>query len=117
MVAEIRTAAATERRRQTRIAQICAEYDQPQIQVNGQTLDLEAHAIEENWTAEQTELAALRASRPRGPSIHSRGHEQDCTLEALQGAMVIRAGARLDHRRTVRRRPCRSACPPGSAPA
>lgn len=62
-----------------------------------------AQAIADGWTPEKAELAALKAGlangvRPFNPAIVVRGHEKDCTLEALQGALLLRAGVALDSR-------------------
>ncbi len=78
------------------IRKICAKYDNPTIEVDGEKLDLEAHAIEQNWTADKTELHALRDGRKKGPAIHAHSHDGDATLQAMQGAMLLRAGLRLD---------------------
>lgn len=60
---------------------------------------LKAHAIGSgDWTADAVELQLLRASRASAPAVHSTGHDQACTLQALQGAMVLRAGLALDHK-------------------
>lgn len=88
LVAEQRKLAAAEKRRVVAIAKLCG----------GKHDELEAQAIEEGWDETKTELMVLRAERPKGPGIHSRGQEQDATLEAYQGAMVLRAGLALDHR-------------------
>lgn len=52
---------AAERRRIAKITEVCA----------GQHAEIEAQAIEQGWTEQQTELAVLRASRPQAPAIHS----------------------------------------------
>ena len=96
--AELRAAAAAETSRINSIRQFCAANDNPQVEIEaGQPeVDLAEYAIRENLTAERTELLALRAARPAAPSVHSRSHEGDCTLEAMQGAMVLAAGVDLD---------------------
>ena len=94
-----REAAAAEAKRQADITRIVAKGEVKEFTAaDKSTTDLTAHAIGENWTAEQTELYVLRASRPAGPAIISRSHERDCSIEAMQGAMILRAGGRLDHR-------------------
>lgn len=97
----MRQRSAAELVRQDAITAIAAQYGNPQIEVEekGQkkTVGLAAHAIVSKWTRDQTELAALRASRPVGPAVITHGKEKDCTLQALQGAMLLRAGRRLDH--------------------
>jgi hypothetical protein len=59
-------------------------------------------AMRDDWTAEKTrlvfELEAERASRPQAAMVGGvHGHDTDCTLEAMQGAMILRAGVQLDH--------------------
>lgn len=99
--AELRASAATELRRQAAIRGLCAQHGGPSftLEANGQRsqVPLEAHAVAENWDVQRTELEILRASRPTGPAIHSRSHDRDATLQALQGAMILRANGRLDH--------------------
>lgn len=56
---DIRVEAATETERITAIRRAC----------NGEHGEIKARAIREGWTEQQTELAVLRASRPRGPYI------------------------------------------------
>lgn len=58
------------------------------------TANLVQHAIAESLTLDQAELIAVRAARP-GPGVGLivRGHERDCTMQALQGAMILRAGS------------------------
>ena len=57
-------------------------------------------AIKGGWSAEKAELEMLkRKERETGaPAQHSKSHEGTCTLQALQGAMILRAGGTLDHR-------------------
>lgn len=63
---------------------------------------LAAQAIREGWTAEKTELTALKAGlagnsvRPFNPAIVV--NDKAATVEALQAALVLRAGGKLDHR-------------------
>lgn len=59
-VDQLRAQWAAERRRISRITEICG----------GQHPDIEAQAVEEGWDATQTELAVLRAARPKTPPIH-----------------------------------------------
>ena len=62
-----------------------------------QKVGLLVHALASGWDANRTELERLRAERGSGPGLISRDHDRDCTVEALQGAMILRAGGRLDH--------------------
>jgi len=94
--AEMRLAAANETARQNSITRFCRDQGNPQVEIEaGQPVDLAEYAIRENLTAERTELLALRAARPAAAAVHSRSHESDCTLEAMQGAMVLSAGLDL----------------------
>ncbi len=97
ITAQMRTQAADELTRQNRIGEICAQYDNPTMTVNNEEQSIQAIAIREGWDESRTELESLRASRPQGPAMHSRNHDRDCTLEAMQGALMLRAGVALDH--------------------
>lgn len=62
-----------EHRRIMKITEICA----------GEFPEIQTQAVEEGWDATQTELAVLRASRPKAPPIHaSRGVASARVLEA-----------------------------------
>ena len=78
------------------IDRVCAQFDSPKIEVDGEEKELAAHAKANKWSAERTELEALRASRSRHAAIHSRSHDTDCSLEAMQAAQLLRAGVALD---------------------
>jgi phage head maturation protease len=58
---QIREQAAAETERITAIRNVCA----------GRFGDIEARAIREGWDRQRAELEVLRASRPRGPFIHT----------------------------------------------
>jgi len=61
-----RAEAAAEVRRQNEIRARCAKFvGLDKVQVDGKNVDLVAHAIEHGWTADQTELCAMRADRGR----------------------------------------------------
>lgn len=94
-VKKYRAEIAAENNRVKSIQKICAEYDGVKFKANGTEVDLAAHAIAEGWDADKTELYALRKSRPAA-AIHSRSHDADCNIQALQGAMILRAGYDLD---------------------
>lgn len=89
----------TEQVRIDGITRICAQFQNPKFKVNGQEVDLRAHAIQEGWDHMRTELEARREARPAAPAGHAHSHEGTCTLEALQGAMLLRAGMTLDNPR------------------
>ena len=102
VAAELRRQAAAELRRQADVRRICAAANNPTIEVteNGQArrVELLAHATEHGWDATRTELEALRSARAQAPAVISRSHDRDCTLQALQGSMILRARrGRLDH--------------------
>ncbi len=95
-IADMTAAAAAETERIRRIGVVCARYGDPTFQVQGEEVSLAAHAIGENWTLERTELEALRESRPKAPAGHSHSHDSRCSRQALEGALILRAGRRLD---------------------
>ena len=84
-----RKARADESRRVDGIVKACA----------GKHSDIEAKAIEEGWTVDATELHILRAERATvtNPNNGGRNDAGGIKLQAMQGAMVLRAGGRLDH--------------------
>jgi hypothetical protein len=95
--ARLRAAQAAETIRCDQVRQLCAGAGGPRITVNRRELPLEAHAIAEGWTRERTELEILRRQRETaGPFLRASSHEQHCSLQALQGAMILRARGRLD---------------------
>lgn len=62
-----RAQAAAEVRRMAAISKICANRHS----------DIEATAIEEGWTADKTELAVVRAERPKAPAVVGSGFHAD----------------------------------------
>lgn len=99
--AEYRREIAAEEKRVADLRRIMAGGESLQFSITeaGQTrqVPLLAHAIASGWDANRTELERLRIDRGTGPAVISRSHERDCTVEALQGAMILRARGRLDH--------------------
>jgi len=93
---EYRRQIAAEDARIAGVRRVCASGPDLQIAVGTRRVNLQAHAIEQGWTVERTELEVLRASRVTGPAVHVRSHDRDCTVQALEGAMILRAGGRLD---------------------
>ncbi len=95
-----RAAIVAENRRVREIQRIAAAH--PHVTFRAAPTDPEVpladHAIQAGWTADQTELYALRAARA-APAVHSRSHDRDCTLAALQGAMLLRGRVALDNPR------------------
>jgi len=76
-VAEMRAAAAAEAKRIAAVRKVC----------NNEFPDIEAQAIEEGWDEAKTELAVLRATRPKAPAIHA--------TPAVPSARVLEAAAFL----------------------
>lgn len=83
---------AREAERVNTISRICAQYDHPTIEVDGERVDLEAHAIREGWETEGLELRAMRAARPhQGPAIH-HGATGAPSATHIEAALLVRAG-------------------------
>lgn len=100
-VTAIRAQAAAEVQRIADVRRVCAAAGDPEVTVtvNGQQrrVNLTAHAIAQGWDTQRVELQIYRHERGTGPAVISRGRDQSCTVQALQGAMILRAGGRLDH--------------------
>ena len=77
---DIRAAAAAETERINAIRAACG----------GRHGDIEARAIREGWDAQRTELEVLRASRPRGPAIHTTAIVP--TQHVIEAAILARMG-------------------------
>jgi len=62
--------------------------------------EIVAQAIKENWDATKTELHLLRANRETAPAaaVHVHGKEKDGTIQAMQGALMLRAGVSFEDR-------------------
>lgn len=68
--------------------------------------EIAATAIREGWSVDKAEVTAMKAALPKVNAVNpnvpqaaiSRSHEKDCTRDALQAAMILRAGGRLDSR-------------------
>ena len=95
-VSAIREAAVAETNRVAAIQSVCKGHEA-----------IAAQAIAEGWTPEKAELAAMKASLPKGvaaftqgsvPNVIVRDRERDCSRDVLQGAMILRAGLPLDHK-------------------
>jgi hypothetical protein len=56
----------------------------------GEFPEIEARAIEENWSTERCELAVLRESRPKGPAIHAAETAPDGA--AIEASLCLSAG-------------------------
>lgn len=101
-VTTIRAQTAAEEQRIADVRRVCAAAGNPDVTVtiNGQQrrVNLTAHAIAQGWDTQRVELQIYRHERGTGPAVISRNRDQTCTVQALQGAMILRAGGRLDHR-------------------
>jgi hypothetical protein len=96
IAAKARAEAAREEKRIHAIKAAAKQFNVDEIKVNGKPVPLVAHAIEQGWDATKTELEALRASRGSGPMVITGSSGSNNMLEALQGAVMLRAGMRLD---------------------
>lgn len=91
-LAELRRINAAEARRCAAIRQIVANYKVSKTKIEGDVeVDLEAHAIEQGWTAERVELIALRASRPTGPGIHVSQGTSNTQPLVIEAALALNA--------------------------
>jgi hypothetical protein len=95
-IANLRKQAAVELSRQNRIVEICAEYGNPSITIQGSKKALQVVAVEAGWDEARTELEALRASRPAAPAIHSTGKSSTHTIEAVTAGLMMRAGVNVE---------------------
>jgi hypothetical protein len=95
-IANIRKKAAAELARQSRIVEICAEYGNPTVTIQGSKKALQVVAVEAGWDEARTELEALRASRPSAPAIHSTGKSSTHTIEAVTAGLMMRAGVNVE---------------------
>lgn len=87
---------ANETRRISRIREIMAEYGSLNIEAAGQQVDLESHAIEAGWSAEQVELHALRLARPAAPAGHVGGGRSDLNAQAIEASLLMSVGMPTD---------------------
>jgi len=79
-VEDIRAEAADETERIQAIRQAC----------EGRFDDIEARAIREGWDEQKTQLAVIRASRPKAPAIYSRNVEP--TPRVMEAAILAHMG-------------------------
>lgn len=102
-IVEERQLRADEAKRVRSIHTICAkpEYAEvtAEIEANGvkTQVAVEAHAIENGWTPDQTELHCLRNARPKNVAVFAHSKDQDCTEAVLSAALMLRSGCALDH--------------------
>ncbi|MGL5097503.1 MAG: hypothetical protein ACRDD1_18090 [Planctomycetia bacterium] len=89
-----------ERLRVATIQKLCADHGNPKLKVRGQKVKLEQHAITAGWSPDAVKAKLLeqkRAKRPKGPNVIASNNSKP-TLQALQGAYILKFGGRLDHK-------------------
>jgi hypothetical protein len=86
-------AADQEAARKTEIRLICSG-GRPEIGTKEHP-DIEAKAVEEKWTAAQTEVAVLKAERPKAPAAHTPDGT-DRNAKAIEAALCMSAGLKAD---------------------
>ena len=104
LAASYRQTIAAEEGRAHGLRTLCARFSNPDVSINGQTVNLAAHAIASGWDVDRTELEArrhneleaTRNSRPHGPAIHSTSRGQRGSIETLQASLLLRANVALD---------------------
>lgn len=90
-VTDYRKKQAAESKRISRIRKITAQYNGvPDFKVDGQTVDFEAHAIEENWDPRDAELEAMRLSR--ADAAHTPANSNGGSTEVIEAALCLAAG-------------------------
>ncbi len=82
-----RKAEANDLRRADSIRASVSKYGISQIEVDGKKVNLAAHAIEEGWSEEKTELHALRAARP-GQEVGQSPHFYSTSNPSMTDAVV-----------------------------
>ena len=85
-----------ERTRISKIVAAAKKYGNPSMYAAGKPVKVAAHAVAAGWSADRAEIQAMRSQLVQPPS--NRQVKAGATLQALQGAMLIRAGGRLDHK-------------------
>lgn len=100
---QMRLEAAAELSRISGIRRLCAKHPGLTMEVETagakSVVDIEAHSIQAGWDLQRTELELLRAGRNAGTeygthggiAFISRDHERDCTAQALQATLVMKA--------------------------
>lgn len=86
-----------ERQRIAAIQSAAQKYGHPTMLVGGKPVAVAAHAIAEGWDATRAEIQAMR-SQLRTPPSNVVSRSGTATVQALQGAMLLRAGGVLDHK-------------------
>lgn len=101
-IATRRAALAAETARVNEITRLCAQSGNPTMEVEGQRVDVAAHAIAQGWpiteARRECELQQLRRDRTAGPGAIMRDRDRDCNLQTLQAAMILRSGSHCQTR-------------------
>lgn len=86
---------AEEAARVAQIDTICAEYGNPQIEieVDGKKtkVDLKSHALLSDWPIDKITLEAMRQRRPQGPAIHSNDTSAN-DAETIEASLLMAHG-------------------------
>lgn len=85
----LRISGAKEQRRQSAIRDLSSRYNVRRAAVDNREVDIVAHAIENNWTVERTELFMLKAARPTDSPIQGNGQ---VSQEAVLQCALFKAG-------------------------
>ena len=87
-----------ERQRIRRIEKICARYGNPQMTFAGRKISVADHAIQAGLSEKSAELLAMRNEnrRKHGPVVRA-ATGSSTSKQSLEGALILRAGGRLDH--------------------
>lgn len=80
--------------RQLGVARVLARCGNPKLTVGHLVATAEEHANKHKWDARETELRILRAKRAEAPNVIVKNNQ--VSMQALQGAMLLRAGGKLD---------------------
>jgi len=99
----VRAAVAEELQSVERIREICAKHGDPELTIeataNGvktsRKVSIAAHAVEQNWSVDKTELEAMRKGRAKGPAIHMAG-EEEILGKPLEASLCLSAGISED---------------------
>lgn len=92
-----RQQAAAEEQRIADVRRICAAAGHPTMTVGRRQVPVHVHAIRSGWSLDRTELEVHRRRRPQAPAAIVRNHDRDCSVQALEGALILRCGGRIDH--------------------
>jgi len=99
VASELRAAAAAEHERISSIGRSFASnphWQEVTIEANGEEVSLQSHAIAEGWDLSRAELEAFRRSTTTAPAAHISQRDTDASLQAMQGAALLRAVLALD---------------------